>query len=189
GAPEHYPGDLLNVQVARHYGLPTWGYAGSTDAKVLDMQAAMEYVGSTLMGLLSGCNLLHDVGYLESGLAASAEAILFGDAVIEFARRMLPAVPVDRGALAVESIKRVGPGGTFLMENHTVKHLRDFWYSPLVDRRRYDEWATGGRQTMSDRLRAQVREILASHEPLPLDSALAQGMDDFIAACDEQVEG
>jgi len=189
GAPEHFLGDLVNVQTAQSYGLPTWGYAGNSDAKVLDLQAALEYYGSTLMGLLSQCNLLHDVGYLESGMAASCESIVFGNEVVEFARRTLQKVEIDEESLAVEAIKRLGPGGTFLMEEHTVQHLRDFWYSPLIDRRGYQEWAGAGRQTMSDRLRARTREILASHEPVALDRSILKSMDDFIAAQESGASG
>jgi trimethylamine--corrinoid protein Co-methyltransferase len=185
GAPEHYPGDLINVQVAQRYRLPTWGYAGSTDAKVLDGQAALEYLGSTMMGMLSGCNLLHDVGYLESGLTASCESIVFGDLVIAFARRILQPVFTDEASLARSSIQRVGPGGTFLLEQQTLDHMRDFWFSPLIDRRRYDAWASDGRQTLGDRVRARGQETLDTHHPEPLDAALLADIDRFIAAQDD----
>jgi trimethylamine--corrinoid protein Co-methyltransferase len=182
GAPEHHLADVVNAQVARSYGLPTWGYAADTDSKVLDLQAALEYFSATVMGFLSGCNLLHDVGYLESGMTASCESIVLGNEVVEEVRRLLQHVEVDEEALAVELIKRVGPGGIFLQEPHTRTHLRDFWYSPLIDRRRYEHWVTKGRQTMSDRLRTRTEQILSSHEPRPIDESIRKGIDEFIAA-------
>lgn len=185
-APEHFLGDLVNAQVAHSYGLPTFGYAADTDSKVLDLQAAMEYLGSTLLGLLSQVNLLHDVGYLESGLTASCESIVLANEVIEFARRILQKVDVSEESLAVEMIKRVGTGGTFLAEEHTLRHFPDFWYSPLVDRRRYDQWLNKGRQTMGDRLKARVQEILTSHQPRPLDDSIVRSIDDFIAEQDKR---
>ena len=98
-------------------------------------------------------------------------------------------MPVDEESLAVEAIKRLGSGGTFLMEEHTVRHVRDFWYSPLIDRSRYEEWVDAGRQTMSDRLRARARKILSSHEPVPLDRSILKSMDEFIAAQDSEASG
>ena len=184
GAPEHHLADVVNAQVAHSYGLPTWGYAGNTDSKVLDLQAALEYFSSTLMGLLSGCTLLHDVGYLESGMTASCESIVFGSEVVEHARRLLQTVEVSQETLAVETINRVGPGGTFLPERHTVRHLRDFWYSSLLDRRRYSQWCDSGRQTMFDRLKARVRDILSSHESVPLDESVSRSIHDLTAARD-----
>jgi trimethylamine--corrinoid protein Co-methyltransferase len=186
GAPEHHLADVVNAQVAHSYGLPTWGYAADTDSKVVDLQAALEYFSATIMGFLSGCNLLHDVGYLESGMTASCESIVLGNEVVEFVRRLLQNIDVDEDSLAVEMIKRVGPGETFLKEPHTRTHLRDFWYSPLIDRHRYTEWDWDGRLTMLDRLRQQVQVILSSHKPAPLDEFVIRGIDDFIAARDAQ---
>lgn len=186
GTPEHHLGDVVNAQVAHYYGLPTWGYAADTDSKALDLQAALEFFSSTIMGLLSQCNLLHDVGYLESGLTASCESIVLGNEVVEFARRLLQRVDVNEETLALETIKRVGPGGTFLTEFHTLAHFREFWQSPLIDRRIHDKWVARGRQTMSDRLNARTQEILSSHQPLPLDKSIVQSIDDFIDAKDRE---
>jgi trimethylamine:corrinoid methyltransferase-like protein len=72
--------------------------------------------------------------------------------VVEYVRRLLQTVDVSEEALAVETIKRVESGGTFLDAPHTVSHRRDFSYSPLVDRRRYSQWVSDGSQTMYDRL-------------------------------------
>ncbi len=186
GAPEHHLADVVNAQVAHSYGLPTWGYAADTDSKVVDLQAALEYFSAAVMGFLSGCNLLHDVGYLESGMTASCESIVLGNEVVEFVRRLLQKVDVDEETLAVEMIKRVGPGGMFLKEPHTRMHLREFWHSPLIDRRRYSQWASEGRQTMFDRVKAQAQDIVSSHQPVSLDESIVQSIDDFIAARDAQ---
>ena len=150
-------------------------------------EGAVEGVGRFRMGLLSGCSLLHDVGYLESGMTASCESIIFGNEVVEYARRLFQNVDVTQETLAVQTIKRVGPGGTFLDAPHTVSHLRDFWYSRLIDRRRYSQWVNDGCQTMYDRLRARTEELLSSHEPTPLDRSLAKSMSSLIAARDDSI--
>lgn len=186
GAPEHHLADALNAQVAHHYDLPSWGYAADTDSKVLDLQACLEFMGATMMGMLSNYNLLHDVGYLESGLTASCESLVLGNEVIEYVRRMLQPVLINQGTLAVESIKHVGPGGTFLTEDQTLANLRAFWFSPLVDRRRYDGWVAAGSLTLQDRLTSRVREILASHQPVPLEPSIAESVDSFILECERQ---
>jgi len=131
--------------------------------------------------------LLHDVGYLESGMTASCESIVFGSEVVEYAWRLLQIVEISEETLAVETINRVGPGGTFLQERHTVRHLRDFWYSSLLDRRRYSQWFDDGRQTMFDRLKARVGDILSAHESVSLDESVARSIRDLIAARDGDV--
>ena len=182
GAPEHHLGDVANAQVADSYNLPIWGYAANTDSKTLDLQAALEYFSVTIMGLLSGCNLLHDVGYLESGMTASCESIVFGNEVVEYARRLVQKVDVSDDTLAVETIKRAGPGGMFLMEPHTVAHLHDFWHSRLIDRGRHSQWVSGGGKTMFERVQERVRELLSSHQAAPLDVSVIEAIDDLIEA-------
>jgi len=184
GAPEHHLADVVNTQVARSYGLPAWGYAATTDSKTLDLQAALEYFSATMMGFLSGCNLLHDVGYLESGMTASCESIVFGSEVVEYARRLLQPADVNDETLAVQTIKRVGHGGMFLNDPHTVAHLHDFWYSPLIDRRRHSQWLADGGQSMYERVRPRVQQLLSSHEPLPLADSVRESIEGLIAARD-----
>ncbi len=187
GAPEGLSGDIVNAQVAKYYGLPTWGYAACTDSKCLDLQAAIEYVGSTITGLLSHCNLLHDVGYLESGLTASCESIVFGNEVVEYVRHILKPIEVNKETVPMKLLKKVGPNQTFFEADHTLRHLRDFYYSPLIDRNRYITWDKRGRQTMSDRLKKRVQQILATHKPLPLDKTISEEIDNIIATEDRKI--
>jgi trimethylamine--corrinoid protein Co-methyltransferase len=48
----------------------------------MDEQAALEGMLSVLMARLSGANLIHDVGYMESGLTTSFEMIVLTDELI-----------------------------------------------------------------------------------------------------------
>ncbi|MFX0090325.1 MAG: trimethylamine methyltransferase family protein [Candidatus Hodarchaeota archaeon] len=181
GAPESDSADIVHAQLGKTYNLPTWGYAAATDSKVLDLQAAMEYMGSTFTGLLSHCHMLHDVGYLESGLTASCESIVFGNEVVEFARRILQPIEVNENTIPLDLLKKIGPNQTFLTESHTLKHLRDFFYSPLIDRNRHGKWLQKGGLTMLDRLKTRVEEILADHQSTPLDATITEEMTQVIA--------
>jgi trimethylamine--corrinoid protein Co-methyltransferase len=136
---------------------------------VLDLQAALEYMNSTLTGLLSHCHMLHDVGYLESGLTASCESIVLGNEVVEIARRILQPFEVSEETIPIDLLKEIGPNETFLKTDHTLRHLRDFYYSPLIDRDRFQPWVAKGQKTMTDRLKSRVQEILAGHQPKALE--------------------
>ncbi|HZK17730.1 MAG TPA: trimethylamine methyltransferase family protein, partial [Clostridia bacterium] len=59
--------------LARYYSLPSWGYAGCSSSKVCDEQAILEATMFTVMGALQGCNLMHDIFYIESGRTGSLE--------------------------------------------------------------------------------------------------------------------
>ncbi len=71
-----------------------------------------------------------------------------------------------------------------MTERHTLKHFREFWYSPLIDRNRHDAWVDGGSLSMSDRVRAKAAEILANHTVPELDPAVVRFIDETIARRD-----
>ena len=54
GAIETAMIDAAYVQVGRFLGLPTHGYLGGTDAKIVDAQAGLETGASVVVGALAG---------------------------------------------------------------------------------------------------------------------------------------
>jgi trimethylamine--corrinoid protein Co-methyltransferase len=67
-APEMSLALAAQAEVARSFGLPTFGFAGFTDSKVIDAQAGAEAAFSILAQGLAGLNLIHDVGYMVEDL-------------------------------------------------------------------------------------------------------------------------
>ena len=149
------------VEIGRHYGLPTWSLAGASDAKIVDGQATLESALMILVAALNGANLVHDVGY-ESGKTSSLEMLAISAEVIALVKRMVEGVRTDAGALAVEAIGRVGPGGSFLGDDHTLDNFRREMFTPmLLDYRNFAEWQAGGGTSLLDRAKRRVKELLA----------------------------
>jgi len=91
--------------IARFYGLPSWGEAGNSSAKICDHQALMEASQFILMAALQGCNVIHDVGYLESGLSYSLEFLVICDEIIARTKDMVGEIRiVDEEYLAQSKI-------------------------------------------------------------------------------------
>lgn len=182
-SPEHVLCQAAARDLCAHYGLPTFGRAGTTDAKVLDQQAAFEAGYEILMQALCGENLIHDVGYMESGLTASWDALVMCNEFIGAAKRVARGFEISEETLALDLIARVGPAGHFLAEPHTVAHYRkEFWMPRLLDRDNFQNWQEGGAGTLLDRAKARVKEILATHQPQPLS---ADVLADLHAALDK----
>jgi trimethylamine--corrinoid protein Co-methyltransferase len=175
-APEMSLGLAAQAEVAQAFDLPTWGLAGSTDAKALDAQAGIESAFSILAQGLAGLNLIHDVGYMDRGMVCSAEMLVMGNEIIGMAKRFIRGVAVNAETLARGIIERVGPGGHFLQEKHTLRHFRnELWMPDLLTRQHYDVWQKDGAKDMAQRVREKVEEIVESHhvQPLPNDAAMA----------------
>ena len=181
GSPEFQLTKAAIAQIGRWYGLPTWGYAGCTDAKVLDEQAAVEAMLSVLMAKLSGANLIHDVGYVESGLTISFEMIVLTDELVALTDNLMKGIEINDETLMLDEIHEVGPGGHFMNTDQTLKRFRDFWYPSLLDRGRREQWVEAGGTTLGQRLNARVKEILKEHHPRPLDTGRKRQLQEILA--------
>ncbi|MBC8508825.1 MAG: trimethylamine methyltransferase family protein [Chloroflexi bacterium] len=169
------------AQLGRRYGIPTWGYAGCTDAKVMDEQASLESLLSVMMAKFSGANLIHDVGYMESGLTCSFEMIVLTDELIALTDHLMKGIEINDDKLMLDEIHNVGPGGHFLNTQQTMKRFKDFWYPSLLDRGIRPTWLEEGSTTLGDRLTSRVKEILAGYQPKPLDPEKKRNIQEILA--------
>ena len=182
GAPELALISAAMTDVSKWLGVPMFSTAGCSDSKVLDQQAAIEATLSITVAALSGANLIHDVGYLESGLLGSFDMLVTSDEVIGMARRLLRGIGVTPETLAVDVIERVGPGGHYLTQEHTRTHFKaEMWFPTLIDRQMRRTWEASGSRTMADRVRAKVKEIIERHEPLPIPGQVESNLREIVA--------
>jgi trimethylamine--corrinoid protein Co-methyltransferase len=169
GSPEL---NMLNAglaDMAHHYGLPFFCIAGSTDSKVLDAQAGMEYALLILGATLNGCNIIHDCGYLESGLTSSFESVLFADELISAVKYMMQPLRFDDVRVPLKLMNEVGPAGSFLETEQTLKHFREsMWFPRFLDRRRYEAWSQDGGRDLRQVLNQRAIEIWEKNRPEPL---------------------
>jgi trimethylamine--corrinoid protein Co-methyltransferase len=189
GAPEFMLSSCALVEIAQYYGLPAWGYAGCSDSKVFDEQAAADAAQWVLLAALSGANLVHDVGYLESGLTSSFDMLVFTNEMIGKTKHLLCGIPVNAESLALDVIDRVGPGGEFLSDLHTLQHFRGNWFPTLEDRTNLEDWEARGCQDMRSRVRTRVQALLAEHQPQsPLCREVDEALQCILADADAQGE-
>jgi trimethylamine---corrinoid protein Co-methyltransferase len=176
GAPEKYLMIAAVSQLAQHYRVPFFGTAGCSDAKFPDPQAAAEAAFACLSAALSGANLVHDSGWLDHGCVASPAYMVLVHELLHMVKQYMRGLPVNDETLALDIIDRVGPGGHFLHEDHTMKHFKDVWYSQLFDRSIYPEWLEQGSRNFEERLRAQTRKVMA-HTPPSLAPEINRELD------------
>ncbi len=176
-SPGVFLGNQAQLDVIRWYGLPSWHYAGHSDSKGLDEQWALELGISTILGALSRATLLHDVGYMESGLQSTLEGLVLGDEVVGYARAFLGELRVDDETLALAEVEAAGPGGNHLGTNMTRRHFRDFWRASLIDQNTFDRWSAAGRTTLLERVRTRLAEIQAADPAFALDDETSRRID------------
>jgi trimethylamine--corrinoid protein Co-methyltransferase len=176
------------VQIAHHYGLPVNVYGLSTNANVLDLQGGYERALNAIVPALAGADELSGIGELAAGVTGSYAQMVCDDEIAASVRRLRRGFSTDEEALAVEVIASVmdgagqGRGGNFLDQRHTVRYLRagEVLATRLADRRTWEEWQRGGRETMADRAQAEAERLLAEHQVPSLSDDQERELDEIL---------
>jgi trimethylamine--corrinoid protein Co-methyltransferase len=130
---------------------------------------------------------MRDIGYMESALTGSPELLVLSDEIIGWVKRMGQGIRVDEETLAVEVIDKVGPGGHFLGEEHTLKYFKkEIWYPQLLDRRMYSDWVASGSLTLGQCLNQKTRELLDSYVPEPLPDETLEKLKEILVRAEER---
>ncbi len=177
GAPERPILQVGVVNLARYYGVPNgMTSVGHTDAKMPGTQAGFEKVLTALPVVLAGANLIFGAGAIDSANTYSYEQLIIDDEIWGALLKVTQGFDVNEETLAVDSIKKVGVGNHFLGERHTLKHVNEYWYPHLYARLKKSEnrWNTEilGEKDLAVAARSKAKEILATHQPEPLDQGI-----------------
>jgi len=185
GGPEMSLYSAAMADIARYLGLPFMGTAGASEAKTLDLQAAIESAVQVIFSGLSGATLVHDVGFLDCANIGSLEMLVMNDEIIAMARRIMRGIEVTHDTLMLDLIDQIGPAGEFMSARETAKRCRaEVWTPTLMDRDPWVNWEMAGSQTMHDRTRARLRQILETHEPPPLPEGAAEKIEAILEAAE-----
>lgn len=185
GGPEDYLFGAATNQLADFYHVPLSMGAFATGAKQPDWQAAVDNSFSAFMACASGADMLLGAGLLHGSRILSFEQLVMDCEIYSIIRSSLQGIPVTDETLALDAIRAVSPGGTFLSQKHTRQHMRELWLPSLMDRRPYEQWLEkkdGAREWAGER----ARQILSSHQPDALDPKLAEELKRIIAAHEQR---
>lgn len=172
-----------SVNLAHAHGLPALGATSNTDALEIGWQAGRERLG--LVSGLVGAELVVGLGGMASVSTLYPEKLVLDCDLFYDDKATLGGIEVTRETLALDVIKDVGPRGNFLMQEHTLQHMRSIPLSDLVmeSRRLAREDAHGVIETA----REKVSWILEHHEPEPLPTTMRTELDRIIASADREI--
>ena len=178
------------TDITKWLRVPEYETAGCSDAKLFDEQAAMEAAINIATAGLVGGNMIHGVGYLDSGLTSSMELMVASDEIIGMVKRILRGIPVTDETMALSVMKDVGPGGHFLEHDHTFNNFRtEIWRPKLIDRQNWENWEMAGSKDYGQRVHERVIEILEKEtEPL-LDDAMFKELRRVCELADDRHKG
>ena len=185
GGPEDFLFGAATNQLSDLYNIPLSMGSFATGAKEPDWQAGIENSLSTFMASAAMSDMLLGVGLLHGSRIWSYEQMLMDCEIFNVVHRMMEGIPVNDETLALEAIQTVGPGGNFLAQKHTREHMRDVYVPQFLDRRPYNVWEAKG-DGPRDWARARAREILATHQPEPLEQKLSTEFQRIIQSLEKE---
>ena len=139
------------------------------------------------MPALAGANLIYGLGMIESGMTFDFGQLVMDDEFARMVKQAVAGVPVSDETLAVDVIASVGPFRDFLSEDHTMRHMREQSQPRVIDRRVREEWAAQGSSTIYERATMKAREILETHQPLPVPESAREEMRAIIAEAEKHL--
>ncbi len=179
-SPEMTLSLAAQAQLARTIGLPTWGLAGATDSKLIDAQAGAEAALDAVIQALAGVSIIHDVGYMDMGMACSCAMMVLGDEIINWVKRFIQGIEISAETLATEVTHKVGPGGNYLTQQHTLNHMRkESWQPELFCKDSFETWQKEGAKSLEQRADEKVAEILETHKPKLLPKSVVKALEEL----------
>jgi trimethylamine--corrinoid protein Co-methyltransferase len=179
------PGSLLyyaGVALARYWGLPQVGSGGATDSKIPDEQASAEAANSVFVDIMLGADMNFDAGAMEAGLTTSPTLVVMCDEIIGSTRGIIEGIATDDEQLAVDVVRRVGIGGLYLGDEHTLRHFREVMPPSLSSWETRAEWEAGGSKTLGERARETAAQLIATHEVEKLPDDILTAMEAIVVA-------
>jgi len=182
GSPEC---DLLcasTVDLAQYCGIPHSEGGFGSSARVPGVQASLENTFATLTVAQEGAEIIGGLGCPDGSTLLSYEQFLVDHEIAGMVLRILRGIDVNPETLAVDVIEKVGAGGGYLSQMHTLKHVREIYRPMLWDADPYDTWVQKGRKDAMDSAQEKVAWILKNHEAAPLDREIRTELDRIVKA-------
>ncbi|ATW26504.1 trimethylamine methyltransferase family protein [Candidatus Formimonas warabiya] len=180
GAPEARLIEYASAQLASWYGVPARGDVGLSDANCLDFQAGAESAFHFVNAVRNGLHLLPGLGAMGSWNIGSLEKMVLDAELAAYTKRLLRPLEFSEENMAVSLIKKVGPRGSFIAEEHTFHHFRrEFYDSVLFSRIPYENWEQQGKKDVLDNAHKKVREMLNDYQPPDLEGSLEKDLEKY----------
>jgi len=135
--------------------------------------------------MLTAPDIILGLGGLADGTCP--EAMVFDNGIMDYALGFTQGFEVNDGALAVDLINKVGPGGNFLGEKHTLDHFRERWM-PRFSVESLETWQRKGSKSIAKVAKEQTEEILATHKPKPIPEGIERQISEILKRAEAEGE-
>ena len=180
----HFPIPLrwMVVQMAHAWGVPNLGGGSvSVDTTEIGWSAGLDTASGAMTIPLYGGEICGFLGLTGSSMVLQPEHMILQHEACQYAHDLLQGFRFDEAGMALDVIANVGPRSHFLLERHTVKHMRDF---PLSSLQRED--AGGSPRDALEVALEEFKRLNETHRPEPLPDEVLMELDRILAAAERE---
>lgn len=158
------------AQLARFYNVPCGGYVGLTNSKLNDAQAGYETGMSGIAGVLGGMDMFNIGGLIDALKTFDFAKAVIDDEMALMMKRMKHGISFTDDDLAVDLIKEIGPGGSFITAKHTISRMKtEAVMTKIADRDARTIWEKRGATDTQTKAMKKAKDIMMVN-PTPLIS-------------------
>jgi trimethylamine---corrinoid protein Co-methyltransferase len=184
GGPEDYLFGAATNMLSDFYNIPLSMGAFATGAKEPNWQAGLDGALSSFMASVVMSDMLLGCGFLHGSRIWSFAEMMMDCEIFSIVQKMMQGIVVNEETLALDTIANVGPGGHYLAQKHTRKHMRELFMPEFMDRRPYSQWEEK-QDDARDWAVNKARKILKEHQPEPLDPKISEEMAKIIKSVEK----
>jgi trimethylamine--corrinoid protein Co-methyltransferase len=173
------------VEMAHHWGMPALGGAFGTESPELDSwRSAAEVATDPLLVGMAGAEIVTGIGLRDTYTLLYPEAIILDDDLYHRARYALLDMEVNPETLAVDVIDAVQPGGHFLSQKHTRKHMRTGLVRSVI----HQLGGSGKYRQPVEYAREKVKWILDNHHPEPPADDIQKEINRILSSAEKELK-
>jgi trimethylamine--corrinoid protein Co-methyltransferase len=182
GSPETLLLSIGNVEMAKHLGIPCSAGGTGGSARIPGLRQSIEnaLLSPPLAG--AGCEIMNGIGLADGSTLLSYEQMMLDHEMVGLCLNAYRDIDVSDETIALDLIKKVGIGRTYLSEMHTLKKVRDFYTPLLWDMSSFEAWEEGGKRDLMDVAGEKAAKVISEHEPERLDAGISRQLQDIIGA-------
>jgi trimethylamine--corrinoid protein Co-methyltransferase len=169
------------AQMARMYNVPSHSIGFDTDAHIVDQQCVWEKALSAMACVSAGIDVMVNLGMYSTGLNVSFESLVIDHEIFSQLRRFQRGIEVTDDHLAVDVINKIGTWGSYLEEEHTLKHFRsENWYPDISCRKLFEKWDEDGHKDALAVAHEKAQSLISQKPRKYLDSRVIKELEKII---------
>lgn len=171
-------------QMANHYGVPSMvgGFSVGMSGESPGINCDPCELIFTTMTTATMTDFASGIGGLDQAKGSSLEQVVIDCDLWDKAKELKKSVSLTQDRFALDLIREIGPGGTFLKSVHTIRNMKRELSIPtpekaeIISLYRLDK----DKKAIVQKARERVKKVLAEHTPEQIDSDTRTKIDNIL---------